>query len=366
MPLKLAKRKNSPFWWIRGTVCGTSINKSSRLTDRKLAEAMRKRLQTEIETASAYGTVEKTFNDACEAYLGWGGSDRFLDPLRKKLGDTKLSRIDQPTLDALARELHPTAQPSTLNRQVYTPFIAAWNYAAENDWARVRKWRRPTRKRGTVQSANPRRAGSKPVDYATAAEFIAEMSPAPAMLMTFLLYTGLRPIEALSLAAPDINLTERWITLRTSKTGEPRGVPLHDFLCEWLPDLVERGGILFRTTKGEPYTLTKNAGGQTKSAFMGARRRSGIDGVSLYTARHSCSTQLVIAGVHQHIKDQILGHAVDDMSRYYTNVPQAPLIEAINKLPVPERLRSLPWVASPKLWWGRLVEGTGRRTDLGR
>ena len=52
-----------------------------------------------------------------------------------------------------------------------------------------------------------------------------------------------------------------------------------------------------------------------------------------YTARHTVSTQLVVEGVHPHKKDQILGHAADDMSRHYTQVPQAPLIEAINKLP---------------------------------
>ena len=52
-----------------------------------------------------------------------------------------------------------------------------------------------------------------------------------------------------------------------------------------------------------------------------------------YTARHTVSTQLVVEGVHPHKKDQILGHAADDMSRHYTHVPQAPLIEAINKLP---------------------------------
>jgi hypothetical protein len=36
------------------------------------------------------------------------------------------------------------------------------------------------------------------------------------------------------------------------------------------------------------------------------------------------STQLVVEGVHPHKKDQILGHAADDMSRHYTHVPQAP------------------------------------------
>ncbi|RWX19929.1 integrase, partial [Rhizobium leguminosarum] len=107
-------------------------------------------------------------------------------------------------------------------------------------------------------------------------------------------------------------------------------------------------------------------GGGLKTAINGARRRSGIKDIAPYTGRHSCSTGLVVAGVHPHIKDQILGHAADDMSRHYTNVPQAPLIEAINKLPVPELWRSLPWMDNPLEWSGRFAEGMGKRNDLER
>lgn len=101
-----------------------------------------------------------------------------------------------------------------------------------------------------------------------------------------------------------------------------------------------------------------------KSAILGARRRSKVQGISPYTARHTVSTQLVVNGVHSHIKDQILGHAVDDMSRHYTNVPQKPLIDAINALPVPDAWRALEWWVDPNMWTKRLVKGTGKRNDL--
>ena len=66
-----------------------------------------------------------------------------------------------------------------------------------------------------------------------------------------------------------------------------------------------------------------------------------------YTARHTVSTQLVVEGVHPHKKDQILGHAADDMSRHYTHVPQAPLIEAINKLPTIQEWLDADWMHTP-------------------
>jgi len=192
------------------------------------------------------------------------------------------------------------------------------------------------------------------------------MSPAPAMLMTALFYTGMRPIELFSLEAGDVDVAGRWLVLTKTKTGEPRGIPMHEFVAPLFEALVERGGVLFRTPRGNPYEEREDGGGQLKTAINGARRRSDIRDIAPYSGRHSVSTQLVINGVHSHIKDQILGHAADDMSRHYTNVPQAPLIEAINTLPVPDLWQQLPWWNEPLKWVGKLAEGTGRRTDLER
>ena len=133
------------------------------------------------------------------------------------------------------------------------------------------------------------------------------------------------------------------------KDGESRGVPMHEFLVPLFAALVERGDPLFRTPRGEAYPITDECGGQLKTAVNGARRRSGLTsaGIAPYTARHTVSTQLVIAGVHPHKKDQIMGHAVDDMSRHYVHVPRQPLIEAINKLPVIPAWSGVAWMREP-------------------
>lgn len=382
MPLKLTNR--GEVWWIRGAVRGTnptgesesvSLYKTTGTRDRSVAEAIRAKTEARILDGIVFGKAKVvTFRQAAEEYGDAGGSNRYLLEVREDgrevglvvhFGDTLLGQITQEVLDRAAREIYPTAQPETLNRQVYTPFIAVWNHAFASSPGMARKWRRPRKPKGTnVTRIKRQRAGSTSVDMDRAAKLIAAMSPAPAMLTTFLFYTGMRPIEAFALEAENVDIEKRWIVIPSTKTGEPRGVPLHEFLADWIGDLVERGGILFRTPRGERYIPVEEGGGGLKTAISGARRRSGITDISPYTARHTASTALVVAGVHPHIKDQILGHAADDMSRHYTSVPQAPLIEAINKLPVPDGLRALPWVASPKDWWSRLAEGTGRRTDL--
>lgn len=368
MPLKLKQR--GKVWWIRGTVHGQKVYETTGTHDKEAAEALRIKKEAQLVSDHVYGAkATRDFSDAVTSYLEAGGDNRFTgSPSSGLLGhfySTRLSDIKQNDLDAAAAKLYPTAQPETKNRQCYTPFIAVWNHAVKNGWADVRLWSRPKKPKGTnVVRLRSQRSGQAPVDYERAAKFVAAMSPASAMLMTFLFYTGLRPIEAFALDAADVDIDKRWILVRRSKTGEPRGVPMHSFLAEWLGPLVERGGKLFRGPRGEPYSAVQEGGGGLKTAINGARRRSGILDVSPYTGRHTVSTGLVIAGVHPHIKDQILGHAADSMSRHYTNVPQAPLIAAIDLLPVPAAWRALPWVASPAEWWSRLAEGTGARNDL--
>ncbi len=390
MALKLLKRGKT--YYLRGTVRGVrpdgqrasvSVYETTGTGHRALAEAIRTKAESRILDEIVYGKAKViTFRQAAEEYVESGGAQRFLLDWSKTtetesglvvhFGDTLLGQIAQEDLDKAARELYPNARPDTLNRQVYTPFIAVWNHAFASEPNMVRKWKRPRKAKGTnVVRLQPLRSGNKPVAYERAAAFLAAMSPAPAMLMLTLFYTGLRPIEAFALGVEDINVAGRWIIVRHSKTGEPRGVPMHAVLVPMFESLLQRNSLaedphVFRTPRGAPYGEVQHGGGGLKSAIKGARRRSGIKEISPYTGRHTVSTQMVVNRVHPHTKDQILGHAVTDMSRHYTHVPQDELIEAVNTLPVPDAIKALPWWENPLGWSGRLADGTGRRTDLNK
>jgi integrase/recombinase XerD len=85
------------------------------------------------------------------------------------------------------------------------------------------------------------------------------------MVMTGLFYTGMRPIELFVLDESMVDIPGRWITLANSKIGEPRGIPIHEFLVPLLTPLAERGGILFRSPLGTPYPVREDISGQMKS-----------------------------------------------------------------------------------------------------
>lgn len=375
MALKLFERNGIQY--VRGTIRGQSVYETTGTGDKKKAEEIRAKLEAKMLEDSIHGRAATvTFAEAASSYLESGGSPRFLGKYNEAtgkwnglighFGSRKINSITQSELDAAAAKLYPGTQYNTRNRQCHAPFITIWNHAVRNRWADKREWMRPRKPKGTAVKllATKIRAGTKPVSYEHAARFVLALSPAPAMLMTALFYTGMRPIELFMLQADDVNVDARWITLNSSKTGEPRGVPLHKVLVPLFAGLCERGGFLFRTPRDMPYEMKVDGGGQMKAAINGARRRSGIRDIAPYTGRHTVSTQLVVNGVHQHIKDQILGHAVSDMSRHYTNVPQAPLIEAIDTLPVVSEWANVPWMLDPLPWTRRLAEGTGKRNDL--
>jgi integrase/recombinase XerD len=361
VPLRLTQRNG--VYYIRGTVHGRRVYETTGARSKQEADAIRIKAEARLVAEHIHGAkVVVTFAEAAASYISAGGSRRYI--LERRADDTPVGlgihlgarRLMDITADDLAEAgatLYPRASRETLIRQIYTPFIAVWRHAVARQWAEPRIWERPKRQKGTAVAIRPKRRGTHPVTYDKAARFVAAMHPAPAQAMTALFYTGMRPIElfALDFDEGDVNLDGRWIVVRHSKTGEPRGVPMHEFLAPLFAALAERGGRVFRTPKGEPYPVTDNldgrGGSRMKTAIMGASKRSGILDVSAYTARHSCSTQLVLCGVHPHVKDQILGHAATTMSRRYTSVPQADMIEAINRLPVPDAWRAMPWWRAP-------------------
>lgn len=367
MPLELKDRKG--VWYLRGTVRGIRVYESTKTREREIAEAIRAKREAELSQESVFGKkAVVTFDTAAKSYIDAGGTSKYLIEEGKTSGvvkglvvyfkGVKLHTIRQSDLDAAAKKLFPNVGPATRNRQCYTPFIAVWNHAAADarQWAEPRRWERPRVSKGTAIRVKAQRAGTRPVSYDHAWRFVSAMSPAAAMVMTALFYTGMRPIELFALEAAEVNVKGRWIVVLSSKTGEARGIPMHEMLVPLFEAISARGGMAFRTHRNEPYPITDDeTKGQLSSAIRGARKRSLIKDVSPYTARHTVSTQLIINGVHEYLKDQILGHAVTTMSRRYVHVPQQPLIDAINTLPVIEGWAHAPWMLDPIKWQRRLV-----------
>jgi len=383
MALYLWQRGGKGRYYVRGTdLSGKDIFESTKTDNHAAAEAIRIQKEGKILKALVHGEVKDcTFAEAALSYLRNGGDATFVGKLKNgrwtgligHFGDRIIRTITQDELDEAGRVLYPSCQPQTVNRQCHAPFVTIWRRAHKNGFCEAREWGRPkwTKRQfnGLSKRNIKRRVGSFGVEYDHAAPFVLAMSPAPAMVLTTLFYTGMRPSELFALEVEAVNIAKRTINLDwNTKTDDPRLVPIHEVLVPMLTALKQRGGIMFRTPRGEPYPIAEGdekESGQMKTAINGARKRSGIADISPYTARHTVSSQLIALGVDKMIKDQILGHYHEgDPSWDYTHVPMPALLDAINRLPVIKAWADAPWMHDPIAYAGKLADGTGRRTDM--
>lgn len=336
MPLKLCRRRGSDNWYMRGTVRGIAVFESTGTDNKKAAEEVRARRESEVLDISIHGKkAVGTFMQAAVLYLEAGGSPRFVgaydelsgkwDGLIGHFGNSKLSSIGQIELDAAARLLYPKASAETRNRQVYTPFIAIWKKAETRGLCEIKRWERP-------------RMDAKPRDrWATLKEverMVGAASPHIGRLVVFLAFTGARMSEALALDWSDVDEAAGWAVLRdTKRKNEDRGVPLHPSALQALSEIEGRTGAVFRTHKGLPYyDAQKLAGGQAKTGWRAMCRRAEVTGITPHTLRHTFSTWLTAAGVSERIRDELMGHASTDTGRRYAHVPREELVAAVRKL----------------------------------
>lgn len=342
MPLKLVapRRGRSPNWRIRGTVRGISVDETTGTSDRDLAEAIRIKREAAILERSIFGErVGRTFAETAIAYvetvqpagtqrdavIGRQRKDGSITPnLVDHFGPWRLAQIDQSAVDDIIRRRYPTASSSTIQRQILTPLIAVMRFGARRGWCDPPMLDRPEQPPGRKRWAT----------YDEADRLLLEASPHIRVLIRFLMFTGARMAEALHLEWAEVDLGQRWAVLRDTKNGEDRGIPLHRQVVAELANLPYRDGRVFRTNRGRPYAEKRNqGGGQIKTAWAATCRRAEVTGITPHDLRHTCSTWLTMAGVHEQVRDEIMGHASTGMGRRYSHVPRPMLLEAVDKLP---------------------------------
>jgi len=299
VPLKLKKPRKgkSPNFSIRGSYLGIAVDKSCGTHRRSVARTVLRAIEWAIERGeyppreAEIEPGQPTFLSAAVAYMEAGRRRRYVARLIKHFGPTMtLAEIDQAAIDRAAIALHPTATPGTRNACVYTPASAILRHAGVE-----LKLRRPKGAKGRVVT-----------DWLSQQDASAIIGAADgverefALLLRFLLYTGLRLGEALRLRWEDCQLAESLIWVRRSKAGPAGSVRLRADLCEAIKThhATHKVGRIFRFHQGGglKHYLTR-----AKLAALGipcpVRRPIGwlmpdnrLAWVNFHTFRHTFST----------------------------------------------------------------------------
>jgi len=176
---------------------------------------------------------------------------------------------------------------------------------------------------------------------------------------------GLRPSEAIRLRVADYQPGDPgWLTVRKTKNGEAKRLPVPDALAEWIAAHVPRearleGAPLFalpyfghgRRPAGGWNATSLRRDWHSACAAVGERAK-------LYEGtKHSMATDLLRRGVHERTIQVLLGHRDARSTRRYARLADQALVEAI-RLPrgsdvAPTNLRVEKPNDSRQLGWRR-------------
>ncbi len=281
MPLKLVRRHGSPTWYLRGSVRGIPVDKSTRTDNREAADAIRIKEEQRLLDLSIFGErATVTFLQAAVSFMESGGEARFMEPLLKHFGTRKLNSIGQADVDAAARSIYPGRKPSTHERQVYAPTSAVLRHGAKRQWCDFIVLERPSFDNARIRH----------LSHAQANRLVSGAADHLKPLLIFLLGTGARLSEALYLQWSEVDLTKSHVTFANTKNGDNRGVPLSDKVVEALAALPNRVGPVFLSDDGKPYKRRENGGGLIKTAFKTACRNADIPDFHPHDCRHTWAT----------------------------------------------------------------------------
>jgi integrase len=268
MPLKLLPPRpgKSPNYYIRGTHLGRYVDESTGTALENLARKALVQRKSEIERGRFSDDIDKpksgpTFLEAAITYIETGGESRFLgrfDPETGKwdersliahFGDTPIADITSQEIAKAAVKLLPEGTPQTRNRQVYTPVSAVLKAAGlKIEIERPKGWR-----------GSKRTTWLRPDEAFRLFKAADKKDPEFGIFLRVLTYTGMRLSECTGMLIDQLELTDAFAYVPTTKNGEPRGIHLPPILIAELANhprgLNRKGQRVFRFRKsGRLYT----------------------------------------------------------------------------------------------------------------
>jgi len=214
--------------------------------------------------------------------------------------------------DYKAKRLGEEASVATINRElailkhIYTKAIE-WGKAGENPVKKVKLFRENNQRiryleRGEVKTL---------ID--SSAEFLK-----PIIIVA--LNTGMRQGEILRLCWDDIDFANGIITVRNSKSGESRYVPMNTVVMNTLENLKKlcnpNSPYIFCNDRGRPLTRF----GLVRGAFERAVKNTGIKDFHFHDLRHTFASYLVMSGADIMTVKELLGHKTLAMTLRYSHL----------------------------------------------
>lgn len=314
--------RRGKIFWMRYSVNGQMVYESTKKTtvrDAEIALADRKR-EVRNGTLSDIRQVKNCkFAELGQEYLKWTEKQKghrskktFVRQLVERFGNLNVSNLDTRTVERWQTELLLIRKPSTVNRTLaclkhMMTKAVDWKMASEETLKQVRKVK--------FQKENNRKLRFLTIEECQ--RLIDCCSPHLRPIVVTALNTGMRRGEILGLAWEQVDLRHGYISLDDSKSGEGRQIPMNQTLIEMFSEMPRgfESKYVFTNKDGDPLS-------DIKHSFNHALRKAEIQNATLHTLRHTCASQMVMAGVDLTSVKELLGHKSLTMTMRYSHLSQ--------------------------------------------
>jgi integrase len=153
------------------------------------------------------------------------------------------------------------------------------------------------------------------------------LSPKSIPEFEFAIHTGFRLSEQYGLKWADIDFERRIITVRESKHGFSRRIPINDVLLSMLRDLRARAtsDYVFAHQNGSPKRTPREW-------FRKCLDEANISNFTWHCLRHTFASRLVMAGVDLRTVQQLMGHKTIQMTIRYPHLAPEHQLSAVQLL----------------------------------
>lgn len=317
--MPLYRQPKSPYWWVRFSVGGVKVRRSTQTTEREAAEEFEAKLRGDLWRQRKLGERPRyTWKQAVDRWrLEAQGRDRARDAERLSWFSDELDKLAladiTPSLIAKLRAVRTAeSSASTANRYMALLRMILRRAAREWDWLE----RVPTVPMVKTEKLEPRF-----LTRAQAKRLLKELAEFPHLqaLAEFGLETGLRMRNATGLTWDQVDLRRRLLIIPASraKAGETIAIPLSARAAAILR--AQKGAhsehvfTFKRGPKGKPLAFVDANGHEFKKAAA----RAGVAWLRWHDLRHTWASWHIQGGTPPHILQELGGWKSFEMVKRY-------------------------------------------------
>jgi len=328
----LYKRGNSKFYWMcYQDNSGEVQRKSTGKTTQKEAEYVLVCRRKEIEEGGLpnvnkgkckFAELAKEYDTWAKQQRGYRTKKFIMRQLVEEFGNLNVMDLNTMIVERYQTKHLSTRKPATTNRMMaclkhMLTKAVDWDMASEETLKQVRKVK--------FLKENNKRLRFLDVDECKRLISCCPKHLKPIVITA--LNTGMRRGEILSLKWEQVDLKHGYISLRDTKSGEGRDIPINNTLerlFKEMPHSIE-SIYVFTGKDGDPYKGVKRS-------YNTALRNAEIYGATFHTLRHTFASQLVMASVDLASVQELLGHKSLNMTLRYAHLAPEHKTKAVKKL----------------------------------